>query len=62
MVKKVTKQQKRKEKETISVRDLQKFQEIARPSDLMLFYQDVKKEIEQGAAAKLEGFIATKTK
>ena len=39
----VTKQQKRKEKAAISVRDLHKLQEIARLSDSMLFYQDVKK-------------------
>ena len=44
------------------MRDLHKLQEIARPSDSMLFYQDVEKEIEQGTAAKLEGFIAMKTR
>ena len=54
----VTKQQKRKEKAAISVRDLHKLQEIARPSDSMLFYQDVEKEIEQRTVAKLEGFVA----
>ena len=58
----VTKQQKRKAKAAISVRALHKLEEIARPSDSMLFYQDVEKEIEQGTAAKLEGFIAMKTR
>ena len=43
----VTKQQKRKEIVAISVRDLHKLQETARPSDSMLFYQDVEKEIEK---------------
>ena len=58
----VTKQQKRKEKAAISVRVLHKLQEIARPSDSMLFHQDVEKEIEQGTAANLEGFVAIKTR
>ena len=58
----VTKQQKRKEKAAISVGDLHKLQEIARPSDSILFYQDVEKEIEQRTAAKLEGFVAMKTR
>ena len=56
----VTKQQKRKEKAAVSVRDLHKLQEIARPSDEMLFYEDVKKEIEKETAATLEGFFAMK--
>ena len=56
----VTKQQKRKEKATVSVRDLHKLQEIAHPSDAMLFYEDVEKEIEKGTAATLEGFVAMK--
>ena len=43
----VTKQQKIKEKAAISVRDLHKLQEKARPSDSMLFYQDVEKELEK---------------
>ena len=42
------------------MRDLHKLQEIARPSDSMLFYQDVEKEIEQETAAKLERFVAIK--
>ena len=42
------------------MRDLHKLQEIASPSDSMLFYQDVEKEIEQGTMAKLEGFAAMK--
>ena len=58
----VTKQQKRKEKAAISVRDLHKLQEIARPSDSMLFYQEVEKEIEQGTAETLDGFVAMKTR
>ena len=56
----VTKQQKRKAKTAISVRAIHKLDEIARLSDSMLFYQDVEKEIEQGTAVKLEGFIAKK--
>ena len=56
----VTKQQKRKDKVAISVRVLHKLEEIARPSDSILFYQDVEKEIEQGTAVKLEGCIAIK--
>ena len=43
------------------MRALHKFEEIARPSDSILFYQNVEK-IEQGIAAKLEGFIVMKTK
>ena len=39
-----TKQQKRKDKVAISVRALHKLEEIARPSDLILFYQDVEKK------------------
>ena len=39
-----------------------KLEEIARPSDSFLFYQDVEKEIEQATAVKLEGFIAMKTR
>ena len=58
----VIKQQKRKTKAAISVRALHKLEEIARPSDSMLFYQDVEKEIEQETAAKLEGFITMKTR
>ena len=58
----VTKQQKRKAKAAISVRDLHKLHEIARPSDSILFYQNVEKEIEQGTTAKLEGSIAMKSK
>ena len=58
----VTKQQKRKEKASVSVQDLHKLREIAHPSVSMLFYQDVEKGIEQGTAAKLEGFVAMKTR
>ena len=41
---KVTKQQKRKEKAAVSVRELHNLQEIARPSNAKLFYEDVEKE------------------
>ena len=58
----VTKQQKRKEKAAISVRELHNLQEIARPSDAKLFYADVKKGIETATAATLEGFVAMKTR
>ena len=44
------------------MRDLHKLQEIACPSDSMLFYQNMEKEIEQGTAATLEGFVAMKTR
>ena len=44
------------------MQDLHKLQEIAQPSDTMLFYEDVEKEIEKGTAATLEGFIAMKTR
>ena len=37
-------------------------QEIARPSDLFLFYQDVEQEIKHATAAKLERFITMKTR
>ena len=57
-----TKQQKRKAKAAISVRALHKLEEIAYPSDSVLFYQDIKREIEQGTAFKLEGFITMKTR
>ena len=58
----VTKQQKRKEKAAISVRELHNLQEIAHPSNVKLFYTDVEKEIETGTAATLEGFVAMKTR
>ena len=57
----VTKQQKRKAKAAINVQALHKLEEIARPSDSFLFYNDIEKEIEQGTAVKLEGFIAMET-
>ena len=57
-----TKQQKKNTKAAISVRALHDLQDIARPSDLFIFYPDVEEEIEQTTAAKLEGFIAMKTK
>ena len=58
----VTKQQIRKEKAAISVRELHNIQEIARPSDAKLFYADVEKEIDTGTAATLEEFVAMKTR
>ena len=58
----VTKQQKRKTKEVISVSVSHKLKEIARRSDSMLFYQDVEKEKEQETAAKLERYITMKTR
>ena len=60
----VTKQEKRKEKAAISVRELvlHNLQQMACPSDAKLFYADVEKEIETGTAATLEGFVAMKTR
>ena len=58
----VTKQQKRKEKAAISVRELHNLQEIARPSHAKIFYEDVEKEIEKGTAATVEGFVTIKTR
>ena len=60
--KRKTKQQKRKAKVAISVWALHDLQEIARPNDPFLFYQDVEEEIEHTTAAKLEGFITMKTR
>ena len=60
---KATKQQKRKAKTAISVWALHDLQKQACPSDIFLFYSDLEEEIEQHAtAAKLEGFIAMKTR
>ena len=56
------KQQKRKTKAAISARALHKPEEIARPNDSILFYQEVEIEIEQGITIKLEGFIAMETR
>ena len=55
-------QQKRKAKAAVSVRALDELQDQARPSNAFLFYQDVEEEIENATAAKLEGFIAMKTR
>ena len=55
-------QQKRKEKAAITVRALHKLEEQARPSDSILFYQDVEATIERVPATTLEAFIAMKTK
>ena len=44
------------------MRALHELQDIARPSYSFLFYPDVKEEIEQATTAKLEGFIAMKTR
>ena len=57
----ITKQQIRKEKAATRVRELLKLQEIARPSNVKLFYADMEKEIEKATAATLEGFVAMKT-
>ena len=57
-----TKQQKRKDKAAITVRTLHKLEEQARPSDSFLFYSDVEAEIKNATAAKLEAFIAMKTR
>ena len=44
------------------MRALHKLKEILScPSDSMLFFWDVERKIEQGTAAKLEGFIVMKT-
>ena len=58
----VTKQQKKKEKAAVSMRDLNRLQEISRLSNAKLFYEDVEKEREKGTAAILEGFVAMKTR
>ena len=55
-------EQKRKERAAIIVRKLHKLEEQARPSDSILFYQDVEATIERVPAATLEAFIAMKTK
>ena len=55
-------QQKRKEKAAITVWALHKLEEQARPSDSILFYQDVEATIEQVPAATLEAYIAMKTR
>ena len=55
-------EQKRKERAAITVQELHKLEEQSRPSDSILFYQDVKATIEQVPAATLEAFIAMKTK
>ena len=55
-------QQKRKDKAAITVRALQKLEEQARPSDSILFYQDVEETIELASAKSLEGFIAMKNR
>ena len=44
------------------MRALHDLEEITCPSDSFLFYQDIEQEIEQATAAKLEGFIAMKTR
>mmetsp|Transcript_3892 Transcript_3892/g.4016 ORF Transcript_3892/g.4016 Transcript_3892/m.4016 type:complete len:162 (+) Transcript_3892:2-487(+) len=56
------KQQKRKDKAAIAVWALHKLQKQARPSDSFLFYSDVEAEIENATSAKLEAFIAMKTR
>ena len=46
---------KKKKKYMVKKKQLQ---EIARPSDTMIFCQDMKKEIEKGTAALLERYVA----
>ena len=53
---------KRKERAAITVRALHKLEEQARPSDSILFYQDMETTIERVPAATLKAFIAMKTK
>ena len=55
-------EQKRKERAAITVRELHKLEKQARPSDSILFYQDVEATIERVPTATLEAFIAMKTK
>ena len=55
-------EQKRKEKAVTTVRALHKLEEQARPSDSILFYQDVEATIERVPATTLEAFIAMQTK
>ena len=59
---KAMKQQKRKTKAAINVRDLHGLQDQARPGDSFLFYWDVVEKIEHATAAKLERFIAMTTR
>ena len=56
------KQQKRKAKAAVSARTLHQLQDQSQPSDTFLFYWDAEEEIKNATAAKLEGFIAMKTK
>ena len=53
-------EQKRKERAAITVRELHKLEEQARPSDSNLFYQDVEATIKRVTAPTLEAFIAIK--
>ena len=55
-------EQKRKERAAITVRELHKLEEQSRPSDSILFYQDVDTTIKRVPATTLEVFIAMKTK
>ena len=55
-------QQKRKEKAAITVRALHKLEEQARPSDSILFNQDVEATIKRIPVATLEAFVAMKNK
>lgn len=57
-----TKQQKRKAKAAIIIPALHDLQEQARLSDSFLFSPDIEEEIEHATAAKLEGFIAMRTR
>ena len=53
---------KRKERAAMTVRELHKLEEHARPSDSNLFYSDVEETIERVTASTLEAFIAMKTR
>ena len=55
-------EQKRKERAAITVRALHKLEEQARPSNSILFYQDVEATIERVPAATLEAYIAMSTR
>ena len=62
MGKKKEKTTKEKKKVAVSVWELHDLQEIARPSNAKLFYEDMEKEIEKGTAATLEWFVVIKTR
>ena len=57
-----SREQKRKERAAITVRELHKLEEQARPNDSNLFYRDVEATIKRVTATTLEAFIPMKTK